>query len=68
ADDPAKTVRLPKEKIGFNGTVRLACAVPMGLAGGRYRIKVVTQYMRTNEQRKTPHSTAYGRIFALASG
>ena len=64
-DDPAKTVKIPKEKIGFNSSTRLACVVPPKLQAGRYRIKLVTQYMRTNEQRKTALSTVYGRVLEL---
>ncbi len=66
-DDPSMSVVLKAEKMGVNSPSRLACVVPATLAPGRYRLKVVTQFMHGRTQRKEPQSFTYDRSFSVTS-
>lgn len=64
-DDPSRSVVLKAEKMGVNSSSRLACVIPATLAPGRYRLKVVTQFMHGRTQRKEPQSFTYDRSFSV---
>ena len=66
-DAPEKTVILRKDKMGINKPAKLACVVPATLEDGRYRLKVVTQFMGSKTQRKLPQSFVHDQLFDVAS-
>ena len=66
-DKPENTVVLGKNKMGRNSPSKLACAVPASLAEGRYRLKIVTQYMNSKVQRKKPLTFVHDKALTLIS-
>ena len=66
-DNPEKTVVLRAKKMGTNSPSKLACVVPATLAEGSYRLKIVTQFMKSKTQRKKPLAFVHDKKLTVAS-
>lgn len=59
-------VKLEKSRLGLNQPKKLACVVPDSLVlGEKYRIRIVTQFMKTAKARKEPQSFVTDDVFSV---
>ena len=63
--DSKKNVRLTAKKLGTNTTTHIACVVPLNLAEGSYRLRIVTQFTNPKPLKK-PLSFLYESLFTVA--
>ncbi len=56
-NEPENEIKVEEKRIGMSKSKLVQCIVPDSLnVNERYRIKIVTQFMRTSEERMTPQS------------
>ena len=63
-EDESSTVKVDASKIGVNTSSRIACVVPK-LASGSYKIKIVTQFARSNAPRKDSQVNTFSNTFTV---
>ena len=63
-EDETSSVKVDVSKIGVNTSSRIACVVPK-LASGSYKIKIVTQFARSNAPRKDSQVNTFTNTFTV---